>query len=79
MLLAAELRIHCTESSISSILCYSFCLLYSVIILLIVPNEALVGGIIGGLFIVIIMTVAAIGGLFAYFKKKLQANVVINL
>ena len=72
------MRIHCTESSISSILCCSFCILYSVIIL-IVPNEALVGGILGGLFIVIIMTVATIGGLFVYFKKKLQANVVINL
>jgi hypothetical protein len=43
----------------------------------IVSNEAaLVGGILGGLFI--LMTVAAIGGIFTYIKKKLQANVVIK-
>ena len=42
----------------------------------IVPNEALVGGILGGSFI--IMTVAAIGGMLTYRKKKLQANVVIK-
>ena len=41
----------------------------------IVPNEALVGGILGGSFIIIIiMAVAAIGGMLAYRKKKLQAN-----
>ena len=33
----------------------------------VVPNEALVGGILGGSFI--IMTVAAIGGTLAYIKK----------
>ena len=39
-----------------------------------VPNEALVGGILGGSFIITIMAVAAIGGMLAYRKKKLQAN-----
>ena len=40
----------------------------------IVPNEALVGGILGGSFIITIMAVAAIGGMLAYRKKKVQAN-----
>ena len=50
--------------------------MYHTPLLLIVPNEALIGGILGGSFI--IMTVAAIGGMLAYRKKKLQANVVIK-
>jgi hypothetical protein len=41
-----------------------------------IVNEALIGGILGGSFI--IMTVAAIVGILAYRKKKLQANVVIK-
>ena len=46
----------------------------------IVSNEALIDGILGGSFIIIIMIVAiaAIGGILAYIKKKLQANVVIQ-
>ena len=50
--------------------------MYHTPLLLIVPNEALIGGILGGSFI--IMTVAAIGGMLTYRKKKLQANVVIK-
>ena len=41
----------------------------------ITSNEALIGGILGGLFITV--TVAAIGGILAYRKKKLQANKMI--
>jgi hypothetical protein len=46
----------------------------------IVSNEAalrLVGGILGG-SVFILVTVAAIGGIFTYIKMKLQANVVIK-
>ena len=52
--------------------------LYPDTVSLIVPNEALVGGVLGGSFIIIIMAVAAIGGMLAYRKKKLQAIVVIK-